>query len=395
MGRVVMSTALTAPHQVEDLVRVALSGLRAMYRPDSHRVVQTVRGRRSPSGPRLVGEGTNLRYAAIVALGLHRAEVGRQREILAGLTAAELSAIVSTQARLSPDPGAVALAAWAAVETENRWDQTLFDRIRDLLRGEQALPTVDVAWMLTAAVAATFAGPTGDISVAARARLMDSQGPGGLFPHAVPSRSLGRLRAHVGSFADQVYPIQALARFAAANADAASLQAADRCAATICALQGAAGQWWWHYDSRGASVVEAFPVYSVHQHAMAPMVLMDLYDAGGGDHREAIRLGLSWLSTHPEVLDELVDDRLGVVWRKVGRREPLKAARLLNAATTAVRPELRAPGLDRLFPSSVVDHECRPYELGWLLYAWSRPGGAQALETPGVDESQGGVRRGE
>ena len=26
--------------------------------------------------------------------------------------------------------------------------------------------------------------------------------------------------------------------------------------------------------------------------------------------------------------------------------------------------------LDRVYPPGVVDHECRPYELGWLLYTW-------------------------
>jgi hypothetical protein len=34
--------------------------------------------------------------------------------------------------------------------------------------------------------------------------------------------------------------------------------------------------------------------------------------------------------------------------------------------------------LDRMFPPGVVDHECRPYELGWLLVAWLPP----PLEAP-------------
>ncbi len=113
------------------------------------------------------------------------------------------------------------------------------------------------------------------------------------------------------------------------------------------------------------------------------MALMDLVDAGGDDHREAIARGVRWLSTHPEVLGELVDPRFGLIWRKVGRREPAKAVRTLNAATTAMRPGLKAPGLDRLYPTTVIDHECRPYELGWLLYAWQRA-------TPAVPTSEAG-----
>ena len=98
-------------------------------------------------------------------------------------------------------------------------------------------------------------------------------------------------------------------------------------------------------------MVERFPVYSVHQHAMAPMVLLDLLEAGGTDHRDAVERGISWLRTHPEVVEELVAERWGLVWRKVGRREPAKAARAINALTTAVRPGLRVPGLDRLMPA--------------------------------------------
>jgi hypothetical protein len=117
-------------------------------------------------------------------------------------------------------------------------------------------------------------------------------------------------------------------------------------------------------------VVERYPVYSVHQHAMAPMVLLDLWEAGGADHRRAVARGLEWLRTHPETLDELVSERHGLVWRKVGRREPRKTARAAGALTTSMRPGLRLPGLDRLLPPGPIDHECRPYELGWLLYAW-------------------------
>lgn len=366
----------TIAASVDRLVRCALDGLPQMYRPDSRAFLQTVRGVPSATGPHLVQEGTNLRYAAIVALGLRHTPEATQRRVLSGLTAAELSAAVAKRAERDADPGAVALAAWAVAEVEQRHADTLFSRMRDMLASGDPLPTIDVAWMLTAAVASAYLGDTDDVVTTARDRLLAEQGPTGLFPHALPPTALGRFRSHVGSFADQVYPIQALARMAAVRADGAALTAANACAQRICALQGEAGQWWWHYDSRTGSVVEGFPVYSVHQHAMAPMALFDLFDAGGDDHRAAIVTGLSWLTTHPEVLEELVDDRLGVVWRKVGRREPAKAARKLSAVTTSLRPGFTLPGLDRAFPTTLVDHECRPYELGWLLYAWLRQGTA-------------------
>jgi hypothetical protein len=100
------------------------------------------------------------------------------------------------------------------------------------------------------------------------------------------------------------------------------------------------------------------------------MALFDLYESGGADHRVAIASGLSWLKAHPESTAELISAQTGAVWRKVGRREPPKAVRSIRAVTTSLSPRLRIRALDRLFMPGVVDHECRPYELGWLLYAW-------------------------
>jgi hypothetical protein len=69
-----------------------------------------------------------------------------------------------------------------------------------------------------------------------------------------------------------------------------------------------------------------------------------------------------------------MSDELGVVWRKVGRREPSKLVRSARSAASASRPGLRLPWLDVVFPPGPVDRECRPFELGWLLYAWQPKG---------------------
>jgi hypothetical protein len=84
--------------------------------------------------------------------------------------------------------------------------------------------------------------------------------------------------------------------------------------------------------------------------------------------------GLGWLDRRPEVAEPLVSERYAVIWRKVARREPSKATRAISAATTAIRPGLRLPGLNAIFPPNQIDHECRPYELAWLLYAWLSDG---------------------
>jgi hypothetical protein len=377
--------------EVIDRVRMyselAQRGLPASYMPDTAEFSQTVRGSRTtPDSGELWREGRNLRYAAIVALGLASLSESAQQSILRGSTAADLVAAARPRAADSTDPGAIALVAWATAEVTGDPDDDLLARLSRRLTDGHSLPTVDTAWMLTAAVAALKATDgtaphARDIARVARNRLLEAQGEQGIFPHGLPSDSLGHFRAHVGCFADQVYPIQALARLAAYDGDDAALAAANRAAERICALQGEAGQWWWHYDARHGSVVERYPVYSVHQHAMAPMALLDLAQAGGDDHSDSIVRGLDWLTTHPEVDEELISEEESQIWRKVGRREPAKAARKISAVTTSIKAGWHLPGIDALFPPNRIDRECRPYELGWLVYAW-RPVEDTIEETP-------------
>ncbi|MFC4784717.1 hypothetical protein ACT8ZV_09595 [Nocardioides sp. MAHUQ-72] len=368
--------------RIDRLVGLSTRGLTAAYLPRTGGFARTVRGLPGGAGVRVVHEGTDLRYAAIAALGLGRLPVAAQREVVDGRTARDVAALVVERADRTPDLGAVALAVWAASEVYDELPHHLLTRLGAAVASPAPIPALDLAWSLTAGVAAARFGDTEELLATAAARLVREQGVSGLWAHVLPARTQPRWRAHVGSFADQVYPLQALARAARLTGSTDLLAAAERTATRICRLQGPAGQWWWHYDARDGGIVERYPVYSVHQHAMAPMALLDLWEAGGSDHRAEVASGLAWLDHHPEVVEELVSDRFGLVWRKVGRREPPKAARGIGALTTALRPGLHAPGIDTLLPPSVVDHECRPYELGWLLYAWlpprpdSRAGGA-------------------
>jgi len=214
--------------------------------------------------------------------------------------------------------------------------------------------------------------------VAVSLLLRSRTGSGPLFPHATGPGLVPWYRAHVSCFADQTYPLQALARLHASGDDPEALAAADACAARICALQGDAGQWWWHYDARTGTVVEGYPVYSVHQHAMAPTALFDLTDAGGSDFGAAVRRGLSWMAEPPELAaagrqEPLILDEAGVTWRKVHRGDPAKAVRAARGLVTRPLPGARLGVLDRVYRPAAVDRECRPYEFGWMLHAWLAP----------------------
>ncbi|MBL7501233.1 hypothetical protein I6A84_28965 [Frankia sp. CNm7] len=322
-------------------------------------------GSRATSARDLVAEGTSLRYGAIVALGARHLDEADQRGILAGQIApAFVDQLVGA---LTPqtNPGDIAMVAWAAAAAGAESLGRSLDHLSQA--ADRATQIVPISWAVSAFTAA------GDEkgAQAQRDRLLAAySAPGQLFPHVTDVTTLPWYRRFLGCFADQVYPIQALARFHRAFGDPEALEAAERCARQICYLQGGAGQWWWHYDWRTGAVAEEYPVYAVHQNAMAPMALLDLADAGGTVHDEAIRAGLRWLAYSPEIGTTLVDERLGVTWRKVARKDRGKLVRGARGAAIGMNRRARLGALDVMFTPRAVDYETRPYELGWLLDAW-------------------------
>lgn len=355
---------------VERLLHLAQHGLPRMFRPDIAQFAFTCR--RNGDG-RVEAEGRSVRYGAITVLGARALDRSLQRPIFGGETAREYCGRMIAQIDRISNLGDVALLVWAAAELQHPDLEAAIERLMVLNQLHSVCETVPAAWVISALVAARHQVDVELPLRSAHQRLLDAFGEAaGLFPHSTARDAAPTGRSHITCFADQVYPIQALARYHAAFDHKPSLAIAERCAQRICALQGPGGQWWWHYDARNGSVVEGYPVYSVHQHAMGPMALFDLAQAGGTCHTRAIVTGLLWLTGTPELgrRDELIDDDHLVVWRKVGRTDPRKLVRTVRAATSGVRAGLRVSMLDSLFRPKRIDFECRPYELGWLLYAW-------------------------
>jgi hypothetical protein len=352
---------------LEKLLRIAFR--RLPEQQVNGEFVFTVTGEATPDGGwRLRPTGTSIRYGSIAALGLLRAGETEQRAALDGQTGEDLIGQLAKRLDEIAGVGDVALICWAAAEAAHSELPHALARLEQLDGQQRPLDVVSAAWVVSALVAARHQADVEQHLAAARQRLLAARGETA-YPH-ITGPAAPWYRAHVGSFADQVYPIQALARLHGSADDPEALAVANRVAGVICAAQGAAGQWWWHYDSRTGGVVEGYPVYTVHQHAMAPMALLDLAEAGGEEHLDAICRGLRWLAGPPEADAELVLEEPPITWRKVARGDQRKLVRGLRAASTRLHPGTRIQALDRLYPPGPVDRECRPYELGWLLMAW-------------------------
>lgn len=352
-----------------ELRDIALRSLHRMFRVDEG--VFAFRLRRVDGRDRL--EGVSLRYTAMAMIGLCSEDSEISRDIFRGESINDVCSRMIEQSQSSDSFGDVAAVAWAAAKLKHKHSGDALRRLRELEPISNRHPTVERAWALTALSISPEA--TSDPTLArflAHGLLDCFNFRSGVFSHQSPHAGHARFRSHVACFADMVYPTIALCEYGLRADDTPSLAAARRCAEQMCSSQGDAGQWWWHFDFRTGGVIEEYPVYAVHQDAMAPMALFAAETALGVEYHHAIRRGLEWLAHAPEIDGSLIDRDGDTIWRKVARREPNKLSRGLNAACSALHSGWRAPGLDRLFRPVQIDYESRPYHMGWILHAWPK-----------------------
>lgn len=355
---------------VQRLVALATRGLVPMF--DEQRKLFCYTRKKTDQG--LVCEGLSPRYTMMTLMGLHRLEeAGGESPI------AIQPVLQSLLANLDwvTDIGDLGVLLWMCAlvapdrlaELEGRVDlETALVRYRAAKKGV----TMELAWFLTGLSNWALACPEKlmrlkDLAFNTFGMLKKNRGERGFFGHVSRRGSLnGLVRGRIGSFADQVYPVYAMTRFFQAYQEDSAIQMALQCGRGLCDAQGSLGQWWWHYDSSTGRVLEGYPVFSVHQHAMGPMTLFALGEAAQCDFSPWIYRGLNWINAKNELQFDMEDDSAQLVWRCQYRptsqvKTYLKAAMIPRSSGT---PYQAKKDLKVLF-------ECRPYELGWLLYAFA------------------------
>lgn len=364
---------------VGELRSLAVSSLARMYRPEDR--VFGFCLRKVDSEIRL--EGKSRRYTATVLIGLVTESPEAVAEALHGQTIEDVCGHLIDGVEQDDDIGSVALTHWAARAVRHAGADRVLRRLRSMNPATAACPTVELAWSLTSLVFGEGAPAGTELAETVAQRLMGSFNPGsGLFKHWPRHLSRGGIRSHICCFADLVYPIQALSYHHKLTGDEQAMRIARRCAERMCTVQGPAGQWWWHYDTRTGRMVERFPVYSVHQDSMGPMALFALESACGDRHHNAVIKSLAWLVEPPEIDGSLLDREAGIIWRKVARHEPGKLVRGLQATASRLHKSLRVPAVDLLFRPGFIDYESRPYHMGWILHAFPA-GRAESLQAVG------------
>lgn len=350
---------------VSQLVDLAARGLPQMVDPEKQLFCYTLRQRKG----HLVREGVSPRYTMMTLLGLHRYESAGGKSVV---NIQEMFERLTADTNWVDGIGDVGLLLWTCAVL----CPECFPAICSQVDVRQALThfsdglqcrTMELSWYLTGLSYGLNTGLASvqDLSEQAWTTfslLKANQGNKGLFGHQSTSKTImGLVRGQIGSFADQVYPIYAFSQFAKFARKQEIVDRARECAQTIREYQGPNGEWWWHYDAGTGRVVETYPVYSVHQHGMAPMALLALADLIDIDFTGPIQKGLDWVRGRNDLKVDLRSESAKVIWRNFYMPE---TNRYLRQIVGAARRSTSTP-VHKL----KVNFECRPYELGWLLYA--------------------------
>ncbi len=341
---------------------LCLDGLRTMYCRET---------RLFSFSQRLVGQKlvridrpeSQLKYTLNSLMGLHKA--GKAGYPLFCDPVADYQHLMSETLDALDDPEILSGALWAAVSIGAEAPARLVDSVRKLGDGSGATPLTAqaVSWMILAS--APHSSPTFSMLTSLVELVMDHY----VHPttHLVRHLPTG-YRKSVASFAASCYTAYALLSVAAGSSNRLAREVGLAIARSLVSLQGPQGQWAWFYSVPHGVVLDYYPVYSVHQHSMAPFFLLAALDLGYHEFREALVKGFSWILRTNESGTSMVEADRRLVWRSVERFG--RYQRMARAFSGLLPGRRRSAIVDD--PARLRQNvECRSYELGWGLWAFA------------------------
>jgi hypothetical protein len=371
--RIANRAADSTPVRIREMINLAFTTLTELYSNGDSLCCNTMLPRRD--GVDTIGESN--RYSAISLIGLLQAmRHGYDPRVDLRKIMDRLIVEIQTDKNI----GNLGLVCWAASMTDDldRNEQPLKKYIRDRLPAIETVDTsMELQWLLTGTCklhmkCADKSWLNDIISCTYEKLSKNFNDESDLFCSQRSCRIKGRWKKNICYFSDQVYGIYSLCTYYEAFGDPSPLKRSERIARKICSLQGDKGQWPWLYDSRKGTIISMYPVYSVHQDAMAPMALLKLSDLSDFDFTPHVLRGIWWVLGENELGIQMVDMHRGVIWRsirkesKLNYKYALKIIKLVHIAGLDWLRDLANP-----FLSFEIDMECRPYHLGWLLNAFS------------------------
>lgn len=309
--------------------------------------------------------GESVRYSLIVLLGLQRAAGGGRG------ASNEIDELWESclSRRHSFTPGDIGLALWADARRDGSASPDLVDQLTHAVSDEQlgALVGMELAWMVIGLAHAVHSHTAAE-SLLGRLTVhlqRDRRASSGLYFHDATTR----VRRRLPNFATEIYTLLALTTLARKDLLPGAQGSAEELAGCLVRLQLPDGGWPWIFDAGRGIVVERYEIYTVHQDAMAPMALLDLWELTGDKRwaRAAVH-GLAWSRGRNELHADLIDLEKQFAHRSIRRRPAYQRVALVaNALASGLigRP-LRSGAA-----AVEVNETSRPYHLGWILEAWA------------------------
>jgi hypothetical protein len=355
-----LSTDVATPAPRE-LIDLAIAALPRMQLPSGIYCWERRSGDLQP-------HGRSLRYTLMTLLGLEKAAAAGHDP------GTDLERIHDALWEAIDDPelapGDYGLHLWLDARTGRGRAGELLPRLERSLAAGGGLPAregMEMGWIVTGLAEQVAAGnrdAEAGLAAALNQLLSANRAPSGLFRHYGDGRRRGRFP----NFATQIYAVLALSTVSRLGLDDRALPAARAAGDKLLELQLADGGWPWLFDAERGRVVERYEIYCVHQHAMAPMGLLELAGATGDDrYTQAVGYGVGWIAGRNELGADMVDAADGLVYRGIRRRGRWADAALGAGTGLALLGGPEAPRSRR----AELDRTDRPYSMGWILEAWA------------------------
>jgi hypothetical protein len=230
--------------------------------------------------------------------------------------------------------------------------------------GSARLNLQDLSWLLWGALRALEAGVDNGLVAELRTTLRRLEGP------ALARHRRSRVRGDLVSFGSTVYYLRVLHEHARVLGDRESRARFEHGVRTALGFQGQHGEWPWLLSVSRGHALDVYPVYTVHQLAMAMLFLLPALDDGAVEGvGEAICRSYRWVLGENEIGALFAQEDPFIVYRSLERREPLP--KLTRFARATGRNRFGRPSPSEPARRTRVNREWRSYEGGWLLYTWS------------------------
>ncbi len=336
---------------------------------------------------KLTKSGQSRRYSLIALIGLYHA-ASRGYEVKLNLDKVKKCLLKELDKFSDPDLGL--LLQLSAVTVEKPLANQIFKQIlsRKMHKKVEKIMTINAAWLLTGIAKAFPLISDEKTATTLMKRLKDKcfhAFHNGLFctnNGFMKNLLAQKVYTTIGSFADQIYPIIGLSEylklFFSKEVETILKRAIDK----LISLQGDLGEWSWLYQVKESRILEKYPVYSVHQDAMAPMALRVAGNALKENYSGIIQRSLKWFDHMAMGDDNIINQHHHLIWRSLQKRGKKKSIYdylglnygglphevkqiLFKQIIFNQKPTDQNPALAKL----KVDYETRPYHYGWILYA--------------------------